>query len=89
MVASVQQLAGETPANAVDNSLSVNGLNIYIPGDVDRNGCVDTLDASIILFSYGTTIGGPGFNSDADLNRDGKINIIDLGMWGASFGKCI
>jgi hypothetical protein len=89
IVASVPIISGETVANGIDNSITLKPFSIYIPGDMDMNGKVSTLDASIILVAYGTRPGNPLWNSDADLNRDGVVNIIDLGMWGASFGKSI
>ncbi len=89
IVASVPLIPGETVANGIDNSITLNPFSIYIPGDMDMNGRVDTLDASLILVAYGTRPGDPLWNPNADLNRDGVVNIIDLGMWGANFGRSI
>jgi hypothetical protein len=89
IVATMPLVPGETLGNGAGNTLKFNTLNVYIPGDMDKSGCVGTLDASILLYSYGSKPGSAFWNPDADLNRDGVVNIIDLGMWGNSFGKCI
>lgn len=31
--------------------------------------------------SYGTNSGDPGYNSQADLNNDGRVDIVDIGIW--------
>jgi hypothetical protein len=47
-------------------------------GDVNGDGRVNCLDVSIVKSSFGTHTGEAGFNTAADLNSDGFIDIRDL-----------
>ena len=37
--------------------------------------------------SYGLASGNNGYNVNADLNGDSKVNYVDLGMLGAHYGE--
>ncbi len=89
VLGSLASVPGETIGSSLGNTFKFSTLNIYYPGDLDRDGRVDTLDASILLASYGSKPTDPMWNPDADLNRDGVINIIDLGMWASNLGRAI
>jgi len=41
----------------------------------------ETLLLSVLQNAYGSTQGGSGWNSDADLNRDGIVNLADLVLY--------
>jgi len=54
--------------------------------DINRNGSVDIIDAAVLGFSYGSTVGGLRFNPAADLNANGKVDIFDAAILGADYG---
>lgn len=66
-------------ANGTINSKSVISL---IAGDVDGNGVVDQMDALTIRMNYNNAT-----PSAADLNNDGVINVLDLGILAENYGK--
>jgi len=47
-------------------------------GDVNGDGSVNCADVSILKSSFGKRTGQAGFNSAADLNNDGIVDIRDL-----------
>ena len=52
------------------------------------NDCSDTiLDVSFEAFYFGTKAGGPNWNPRADLNKDGKVDILDIALIAAEFGQ--
>lgn len=54
-------------------------LNVLaLPGDVDGNGVVNCADFDLVRASFGKYRGQPGYNSAADVNNDGVVNIQDL-----------
>ena len=52
--------------------------NGSVIGDVDNDGLVTCADVSLLRASFGKRAGQPGFNSNADLNNDGVVDIRDL-----------
>jgi lysophospholipase L1-like esterase len=70
----------EAMGNAVD--LSLFGLDTD-PADVNGDRKVDCADLAIIKSpSFGKKLGQPGFDSRADVNRDG---VVDMKDWGFVF----
>jgi hypothetical protein len=47
-------------------------------GDVDGDGFVDCTDVRLVTSALGKKSGQTGFNVDADLNRDGVVDVRDL-----------
>ena len=47
-------------------------------GDVNGDGVVNCVDVSIVKAAFGTHTGQVGYNSAADLNNDGVVDIRDL-----------
>ncbi|MFQ5805858.1 MAG: FG-GAP repeat domain-containing protein, partial [Phycisphaerae bacterium] len=47
-------------------------------GDVDGDGDTDLADLAALLAAYGTSVGDPSYNPDADFNGDGQIDLSDL-----------
>ena len=47
-------------------------------GDVNHDHYVDQMDLALISEALGTVKGDPGYNPDADLNKDGRIDIDDI-----------
>jgi len=60
---------------------------IILPGDVDHDADVDVVDATLVNLAYGTIIGDPDYNPDADLNGDGIVDIADLTIVCYNLGK--
>ena len=60
-----------------------------LQGDADRNGVVDTADANVILSSLGRCSGEVGFDVNADLNRDGCVNSLDVGTFTLAEGRSL
>ena len=48
----------------------------------------DILDLAALGGAFGTGEGGAGWNWVADLNRDGKVNILDVSALAGNFGQC-
>jgi hypothetical protein len=56
-------------------------------GDVNGDGIVDIFDLEAVGLSYGSQLGGPGWNPSCDLNHDNLIDIFDLAIVGFNYGK--
>jgi len=56
-------------------------------GDVDGNGVVNMDDLRLAAKAFGSTSTSPRWNPDADINLDGKIDMKDLYIIVANFGK--
>ncbi len=65
-----------------------NLIDVYLPGDVDRDGDVDQADLGALLTAWGKCQGEQGYNPNADFNGDGCVNQSDfgilLGRWGTT-----
>lgn len=59
----------------------------YLPGDVNRDGVVNTTDLSLAAASFNKRNGESGFNPNADFNGDGLVDIYDLVVVGLNFGR--
>ncbi len=65
-------------ALAVLMAFNVLMVRAQIPGDVNGDGVVDIGDVAAVAGSFGKQSGDPGFNPNADLNSDGRIDVFDL-----------
>ena len=65
-------------AAAVDNFRVYGSSAPGCPGDVDGDGDTDLADLSFLLAAYGTTVGDPDYNPDADFEPDGDVDLADL-----------
>jgi hypothetical protein len=86
--------AVSAPTNAIDTVLANNvkqagSLKAYsaLTGDITGNGVVDIFDAIRLATAFGTTSTMPGWNPDADLNADLKIDIFDAILLSNNFNK--
>lgn len=48
--------------------------------DLSKTGIVNLIDFSIVALDYGSSPGGPRYNSAADLTGSGTINLIDVSI---------
>jgi hypothetical protein len=69
-----------------DNVWLIQGLFGNIPGDLDGDGDVDLNDLAILLATYGTCAGDPGYNPAADLDGSGCIDLSDLATLLSNYG---
>jgi hypothetical protein len=58
-----------------------------ILGDVTRDGSVNIIDLIVLARSFGSKLGDPNWNPDADINNDNIINILDAILIAGHFGK--
>jgi hypothetical protein len=63
------------------------GSFLLLNGDVDEDNGVDIGDLGALADAYNTTPGSAGWNVNADLNGDGKVNIFDLAILSENFQK--
>ena len=49
-----------------------------ILGDINGDGKVNCTDLDIVKASFGKSLGQPGYDSRADVNYDGIVNVLDL-----------
>ena len=72
-----------------DNTL-INGIvKVKIPGDINGDDIVDIFDAIIASNAYGSRVGDPNWNPEADLKEDGVIDIYDVILLSMHFGQRI
>ncbi len=89
IVASVPLMPGETIGAGMDNTLQYKTLNILYPGDLNKDGTVNIIDAGMMGAAYNSRPGYPNWNPDADIDHNLWVNIIDFGILGANYGKSI
>jgi len=58
-------------------------------GDVNRDGVIDDVDIAAIKAAYGSKPGAANWNPDADLNGDGKVDILDMTKASGNYGLTI
>jgi len=51
-----------------------------LPGDVNNDGVVNILDATLVSSAFGSTFGSATWDPRCDLNDDGVINILDASL---------
>ncbi len=75
--------------NTGNNNYSDGEVEIKDPvvGDIDRDGTVGLGDLTLLIEAYGSTIDSSNWNPDTDLNKDDKIDALDLHLLGRNYGK--
>ncbi len=85
---SIAALAGETLGNLGDNSYALtNQVHIIPLGDVDQDGSVTITDVSVFFYDYDFTpaCNCSRWNPYADVNGNGIIDIVDIGVVSKNF----
>ena len=83
ITASVEGFLGaQGSVTAVDGGAIAMSTVSLIPGDIDGNGVIDAMDGLTIRMNYNTA--SP---TAADLNNDGVINVLDLGILAENYGR--
>ena len=67
----------------------VNTIDVVVTiiGDIDHDGDVDLSDLAELLAAYGTCLGDPNYNPDADLNGDDCVDLSDLAALLGKYGQ--
>lgn len=68
--------------------LALPGVSIAQPlaGDLDGDGLVGSFDETLLSGLYGHNLGESDYDPAADLNGDDSIDVVDLALFGTSFG---
>ena len=84
--------SGEPVNNDIvaDIDPTIPGLRILkqtqsLVGDINDDGVVDDQDLHLFMCAYGKTVFDDGYNSRADFNGDGRVDIRDLAILGQQF----
>ncbi len=87
-VAYVAPVPGETIPNQADNNITYTRNVHVIPwGDVDQDGNVVLGDVSVFFYDFGFTPATPSrWNPYCDINNNGIIDIVDVGVAVKNFG---
>jgi len=67
-----------------DNTVDMGTL---LEGDADNDNDVDATDASLVNVAFGSVPGHSNWDPRADLNEDGLVNGVDMGLLAANFGR--
>lgn len=62
-------------------------IKLFVPGDLDNDGDVDSSDASLIKAQIGKCSGKATFNREADYNQTGCISMADYRTWYGYFNS--
>jgi hypothetical protein len=63
-----------------NNTTGAYQVDVFLVGDANGDRQVDQRDVQLIHTLRGKRLGQPGYQSDADANRDGVINAVDEGL---------
>lgn len=55
-------------------------------GNLDDDCDTDVLDFTELAAAFGSVLGEPNFNPDADYDDDDAITVLDFGIWSGDFG---
>lgn len=53
---------------------------VCLPGDLNDDGAIDQSELEVVAASFGSRPRHPCWNSTADLNIDGRVNVIDIAL---------
>jgi len=75
----------------IDDNVFIDGeVHVKMLGDINGDGKVDIYDVFLTAAAYGSELGDPNWNPDADLAPPyGLMNIYDLVTVTAPFGTCV
>ena len=77
-------------ANTVNNSLIVHNIRLLQPGDINQDGVINLLDASVLAAAYGSRVGSSKYVAAADINSNGVIDLGDASVLALHYGwRCL
>ena len=87
-LAAVAPVPGETVPNQADNNVTYTRNVRVLPwGDIDQSGTVSLGDVSVFFYDFGFTRATPSrWNPLCDINNNGIIDIVDVGVAVKNFG---
>jgi len=89
LTATASAVPGEYPIN-LDDNIYVNGtVFVTIPGDIDGDGDVDSLDFYLFFGTYGSSVGDPTYIPEADLDGNGDVDSYDYYIFCGNYGESI
>ncbi|MEM2129109.1 MAG: CARDB domain-containing protein, partial [Candidatus Bathyarchaeia archaeon] len=81
----VETVPGETETE--DNHLNNVYIFVTLPGDIDGNLKVQLADLVILAKAYGSKLGDPKWNPNADMDGSGIVGLSDLVVLAKNYGK--
>lgn len=64
-------------------------VKLFVPGDLDNDGDVDTSDANLIKALIGKCSSKTGFNREADYDRSGCVSLADYRIWSGYYNTYV
>lgn len=62
-------------------------FEVVIPGDINHDGIINMLDVQALIKAYGSFPGHTHWNHNADLNKDCKVDLMDVFRMMENYGK--
>ncbi|TDA68933.1 MAG: PEGA domain-containing protein [Clostridia bacterium] len=72
--------------NVTEGAIIQLGETLLLTGDVVVNNSVQLADLVALRTAYGTSTGQAGYNSNADLNWNGRVDLVDLVLLARNYG---
>lgn len=70
-----------------NNLFKADYVRVGIPGDINGDGVVDSIDLGTLGLAWGYVQGYPNYIPEADINGDGSVDSTDLGIMGVHWGE--
>jgi len=83
----VTQEGGLIELDMDDNMFTHYWMQVKIPGDVNGDKMVNSVDLSTLKDAYGSSAGSATWNPDCDINLDSTVDILDLLLLGENYGR--
>ncbi len=84
IIVAVAPVPGEV---ATSNDMLIGGPVHILPlGDIDQDGSVTFIDASVVALAFQSTPGSPNWNIYADMNFDGVVDFLDVSTMALNYG---
>jgi thermitase len=75
--------------NVTNNILTDGTIKIKIFGDINGDGVVNLQDLVLLAQAYGSHVGDPNYNPEADFSNDGIIGLVDLVTCAIHYGQSL
>ena len=78
---------GEASAGCVHDIIDAWSTCHNIGGDANFDCIVNSQDLALVGKAWNSSIGTPNYDIRADLNGDGRVDLVDLAILGKNHGK--